>query len=77
MPSTRRTRARAAAAATTTTTTTNTNDDFDRAQINAANNAELRENAQNIHDSIEASRPKNTTLTYAPKQAQFQVRNLT
>jgi hypothetical protein len=46
----------------------------DRAEINIANNAELRANAQNILTMIRASRPKNTALAYQPKQHEFKVR---
>lgn len=49
--------------------------DRDRAaEINIANNAELRANAQNIRTMIRASRPKNTALAYQPKQNEFKVR---
>ena len=71
-----RRRARTTSTRTTTSTTTvDVNDDLHRAQINAANDAELRANAVNIHDQIEASRPQNTTRTYDPKQREFQVRH--
>lgn len=69
---------RRAAATTTTTTTTATTakiPELRRAQINAANNAELRRNAQNIIETIQTFRPKNTTRTYDPKQREFQVRD--
>lgn len=46
----------------------------DRAEINIANNAELRANAQNILTMVRASRPKNTALAYEPKQNEFKVR---
>jgi len=39
---------------------------------NAVNNAELRTNAQNILSMIHEYRPKNTSLAYKPKQAEFQ-----
>lgn len=44
-----------------------------RAEINIANTAELRANAQNILTMIRASRPKNTALAYQPKQQEFKV----
>ena len=43
------------------------------AEINIANNAELRANAQNILATIHESRPKNTTVAYEPKQKEFKV----
>ena len=43
------------------------------AAIDAANNAELRANAQNILETTRATRPKNTVLAYGPKQKEFQV----
>jgi hypothetical protein len=43
------------------------------AERNIANNAELRANAQNILTFIRASRPKNTSLVYQPKQEEFKV----
>ena len=39
---------------------------------NAVNNAELRANAQNVLSMIHEYRPKNTSLAYEPKQAEFQ-----
>jgi hypothetical protein len=48
-------------------------DQRDRAEINIANNAELRANAQYILTMIRASRPKNTALAYRPKQKEFKV----
>ncbi|KAL2801748.1 hypothetical protein BJX63DRAFT_416668 [Aspergillus granulosus] len=47
-----------------------------RVEINIANNAELRANAQHILTMIRASRPKNTVLAYEPKQQEFKVRYL-
>jgi hypothetical protein len=44
-----------------------------RIEINIVNNAELRANAQNILTFIRESRPKNTSLTYSPKQKEFKV----
>ena len=41
--------------------------------INIANNAELRANAQYVLTSTRAARPKNTTLAYGPKQREFKV----
>ena len=41
--------------------------------INIANNAELRANAQYVLASTRAARPKNTTLAYRPKQREFKV----
>jgi hypothetical protein len=38
------------------------------------NNAELRANTQNVYAFIRASRPKNTSLVYNPKQEEFKVR---
>jgi hypothetical protein len=75
----RRRSRRPAATSTTTNTTTNAadadaNGDFQRAQINATNNAKLRANALSIHDDIQATRPKNTKRTYGPKQKEYQVR---
>jgi len=43
-----------------------------RAEINAANNVELRTNAQQILSVIHSSRPKNTISAYVPKQEEFQ-----
>jgi hypothetical protein len=45
-----------------------------RAEINIANNAELRANAQYMLTMIRESRPKNTVLAYQPKQQEFKVR---
>ena len=42
--------------------------------IDVANNAELRANAQHVHATTRAARPKNTTRSYNPKQQEFQVR---
>ena len=47
-----------------------------RAEINIVNNAELRANAQSVLTFIRASRPKNTSLMYSPKQAEFKVSTL-
>jgi len=44
-----------------------------RADRNIVNNAELRTNAQNVFTFIRASRPKNTSLAYSPKQKEFKV----
>jgi len=44
-----------------------------RTEINIANNAELRANAQNILTAIRESRPKNTSGVYEPKQKEFKV----
>ena len=44
-----------------------------RMEINIVNNAELRANAQSILTTIRASRPKNTSLMYSPKQKEFKV----
>jgi hypothetical protein len=44
-----------------------------RVEINVANNAELRANAQNILAFTRAERPKNTSLNYEPKQKEFKV----
>jgi len=49
-------------------------DELHRAEINAANNAELRANAQDILATIQTSRPKNTSRAYEPKQREFKVR---
>jgi hypothetical protein len=76
---------RRTAAGTTTTRTTSititaaaaavsTGSKLDRAEIDAANNAELRTNAQNILSTIHTYRPKNTKKTYDPKQRDFKVR---
>src|ERR1043166_2839260 len=42
-----------------------------RDEINAANNVELRANAQQILSVIHSSRPKNTVSAYVPKQEEF------
>ncbi|OCK76549.1 hypothetical protein K432DRAFT_408087 [Lepidopterella palustris CBS 459.81] len=42
-----------------------------RLEINAANNAELRANAQDVLAFTRAARPKNTTLAYDLKQREF------
>jgi hypothetical protein len=44
-----------------------------RTEINIANNAELRANAQNVLTLIQELRPKNTSLAYTPKQKEFKV----
>ena len=44
-----------------------------RVEINIANNAELRANAQHVFALMRAARPKNTSSAYDPKQ-EFQVR---
>jgi hypothetical protein len=44
--------------------------------INIVNNAELRANAQSVLTMIRASRPKNTSLVYNPKQKEFKVEPL-
>jgi len=44
-----------------------------RVEINVANNAELRANAQSILALTRAERPKNTSLNYEPKQKEFKV----
>jgi len=44
-----------------------------RVEINVANNAELRANAQSILTLTRAERPKNTSLNYKPKQKEFKV----
>ncbi|KAF2111605.1 hypothetical protein BDV96DRAFT_186112 [Lophiotrema nucula] len=41
--------------------------------IQVANNAELRANAQRILASTRAARPRNTSLAYEPKQDEFRV----
>ena len=41
--------------------------------INVANNAELRANAQDVLAFTRAARPKSTTLAYEPKQTEFKV----
>jgi hypothetical protein len=42
-------------------------------EIDVANNAELRANAQHVLTLTRAARPKNTSLAYIPKQREFQV----
>jgi hypothetical protein len=42
--------------------------------VDVANHAELHANAQHVLTSTRATRPKNTTLSYEPKQREFQVR---
>ena len=49
-------------------------DERRRAEINAANNAELRANAQGVISAISESMPKNTSRNYDPKQREFKVR---
>lgn len=44
-----------------------------RVEINVANNAELRVNAQSNLTLTRAERPKNTSLAYEPKQKEFKV----
>jgi len=44
-----------------------------RVEINVANNAELRANAQSILALTRAERPKNTSQAYEPKQKEFKV----
>ena len=44
-----------------------------RVEINVANNAELRANAQSILTLTRAERPKNTSLNYELKQKEFKV----
>jgi hypothetical protein len=44
-----------------------------RTEINIVNNAELRANAQSVLTLIWESWPKNTSLTYSPKQKEFKV----
>ena len=46
----------------------------DRVEINIANNAELRANAQHVLAITRGDRPKNTSLTYEPNQKEFKVR---
>jgi len=45
-----------------------------RVEINIANNAELRANAQYVLALTRATRPKNPSLIYKPKQREFKVR---
>ena len=42
-------------------------------EINVANNAELRANAQSVLALTRAERPKNTSSAYEPKQKEFKV----
>ena len=49
-------------------------DERRRAEINAANNTELRANAQDVISAINESMPKNTSRNYDPKQREFKVR---
>ena len=44
-----------------------------RVEINIANNAKLRANAQHVLALMRAIRPKNISLTYNPKQKEFRV----
>jgi hypothetical protein len=44
-----------------------------RVEINIANNAELRANAQHVLTLTRAARPKNTSLAYELKQREFKV----
>ena len=44
-----------------------------RVEINIANNAELRANAQHVLALMRAARPKNMFLTYNLKQKEFKV----
>ena len=44
-----------------------------RVEINMANNAELRANAQHVFAFMCTTRPKNMFLTYNPKQKEFKV----
>jgi len=44
------------------------------AEVDAANAAELRANAQDVIFAINESMPKNTSRNYEPKQREFQVR---
>ena len=46
------------------------------AEINIANNAELRANLQSILATIRESRPKNTTGAYKSKQKKFKASKL-
>ena len=46
----------------------------DRVELNIANNAELRANAQHVLALMRAARPKNTSSAYDPKQKEFKVR---
>ena len=45
-------------------------------EINIANNAELRANAQYVLALIYTTRPKNMSLIYKPKQREFKVRRI-
>ena len=42
-------------------------------EIDIANNAELRANAQHVLAFTRDARPRNTTVAYEPKQREFQV----
>jgi hypothetical protein len=44
-----------------------------RVEIDIANNAELRANAQRVLHLTRAARPKNTSQAYDPKQREYQV----
>jgi len=44
-----------------------------RTEIDIVNNAKLRANAQSVRTAIQASRPKNCSLMYSPKQKEFEV----
>ena len=44
-----------------------------RIEINIANNAKLRANAQHVLTLIYTTRPKNISLMYNPKQKEFKV----
>ena len=48
----------------------------DRVEINIANNAELRANAQYVFALTRAARPKNMSLAYDLKQKEFKVRRM-
>ena len=43
----------------------------DPATLIVTNQAKLRTNSRNIYELIQAERPKNTDLSYGPKQAEF------
>ena len=49
-------------------------DERRRAEINAANNEELRAKAQDVISAINESMPKNTSRNYDTKQREFKVR---
>ena len=51
----------------------NSGDSSRTQDIDIANNAELRANQLNVLNFTRASRPKNTTKTYDPKQEEFKV----